>query len=169
MSKLVTYSIPCPKCKEISEQKIFHSVNTSIDNVVEKLLNDEINFVSCNKCGNSFHVKAGLLFNNMQKMYALYYNPTSFEENERESQNMKKMLGDNFYLTNPTRFKDWESFKIALRKKEGLTTQKPRQTIQYSRSSGSSSLDNYWTCDICEGDADTGCMYFDPTECPRHS
>ncbi len=25
----------------------------------------------------------------------------------------------------------------------------------------------YWSCDICDGDSSTGCLYFDPTECPR--
>ncbi|MEB2774563.1 CpXC domain-containing protein [Algoriphagus sp. D3-2-R+10] len=168
MSKLVNYSIPCPQCKVISEQKIFHSVNTNIDDIAEKLLRDEINFVRCNKCGNSFHVKAGFLFNNIKKMYAVYYNPTSFEENERESQNIKKMLGDNFYLANPTRFKDWEQFKVEVRKREGLNSNKPSQRIQYSVRVSSSASFNYWTCDICDGDSDSGCMYFDPTECPRH-
>lgn len=25
----------------------------------------------------------------------------------------------------------------------------------------------FWTCDICGGNQDTGCLYFDPSECPR--
>ena len=24
-----------------------------------------------------------------------------------------------------------------------------------------------WSCDICDGNSSTGCLYFDPTECPR--
>ena len=28
-------------------------------------------------------------------------------------------------------------------------------------------VNRYWSCDICGGDSDTGCLYFDPTECPR--
>jgi len=27
--------------------------------------------------------------------------------------------------------------------------------------------DGFWSCDICEGNQSTGCLYFDPTECPR--
>jgi hypothetical protein len=27
--------------------------------------------------------------------------------------------------------------------------------------------DRTWTCDICGGDNESGCLYFDPTECPR--
>lgn len=28
--------------------------------------------------------------------------------------------------------------------------------------------DTFWSCDICGGDESTGCLYFDPTECPRN-
>ena len=24
-----------------------------------------------------------------------------------------------------------------------------------------------WSCSICGGDSDTGCLYFDPSECPK--
>lgn len=27
--------------------------------------------------------------------------------------------------------------------------------------------DNYWNCDTCGGDSNTGCQYFDQTECPK--
>lgn len=87
MSRLVLYNIPCPKCKEFSEQRIFHSVNTEIDNVIEEILNDEINFVKCSICGNKFQVKTGLLFNNMKKTYAVYYNPISFELMNKKARN----------------------------------------------------------------------------------
>jgi len=26
---------------------------------------------------------------------------------------------------------------------------------------------DFWTCNICDGDSSTGCLYFDPTECPK--
>jgi hypothetical protein len=29
------------------------------------------------------------------------------------------------------------------------------------------SLPEYWSCQICGGSNDTGCLYFDPTECPK--
>lgn len=29
------------------------------------------------------------------------------------------------------------------------------------------SLPEYWSCQICGGNNDTGCLYFDPTECPK--
>ena len=170
MSRLATYNIPCPECKEFSEYQIFHSVNTNTENVVNKLLNDKINFVKCKYCKNIFHIKASFLFNNIKKMYAIYFNPDSFEQNEKESINIKKMLGDNFYLSNPSRFKDWELFKKELKRKEGIVKKVNLENSRDFSSGGSySSFDNLWSCDICDGNSETGCLYFDPTECPRHT
>ncbi len=42
-------------------------------------------------------------------------------------------------------------------------------SIKLEREMYSDSSDNsHWTCDICGGDETTGCLYFDPTDCPRH-
>jgi predicted amidophosphoribosyltransferase len=120
MSKIQSYDIPCPECKIPSNHNIFHSINTSFDNAVFKILNDEINFVECPHCFNRFQVKTGLLFNNMIRMYAVYYNPRSFESMEQEEQGLKKMLGNNFYLSNSSKFYDWELFKDHIRLKEGI-------------------------------------------------
>jgi hypothetical protein len=27
--------------------------------------------------------------------------------------------------------------------------------------------DQYWSCNICDGDSETGCLFFDPSECPK--
>jgi hypothetical protein len=33
---------------------------------------------------------------------------------------MKNMLGENHYLTNPTKFKDWELFKKEIKRRENF-------------------------------------------------
>lgn len=168
MSNIASYNIPCPKCKSVGSYQVFHSVNTNINGIVEKLLNDEINFGTCNQCSNRFQIKAGLLFNNMNNKYALYYNPVSFEQNEQESENIKRMFGPSFYLANPTRFKDWDLFKSEIINREGIKKHRPIRSTG-NISGGNFLSGNYWSCDICDGDSDTGCLYFDPTECPRHT
>jgi len=164
MSKVQTYSIPCPKCKMTSEQIVFHSINTTINNVVLKLINNEINFAHCPHCDNNFQIKTGILFNNMEKSYAIYYNPSSFDLIDKESKNLKRMLGDSYYLGNPLKFDNWNTFIDEVKRKEGIV---PKIKLQRVRAK-SSYADNYWTCDICGGNSETGCLYFDPTECPRH-
>lgn len=168
MSKLQTYNIPCPECKMSSEQTVFHSINTSIDNAALKIVNDEINFVRCSHCNNKFQVKTGLLFNNMEKTYAVYYNPTTFASMDEECKNLKIMLGENFYLANPSKFSDWNLFKDEIRRKEGIAPKVNLHSKRTTYGHSGSSFDSYWTCDICDGNSETGCLYFDPTECPRH-
>jgi len=168
MSKIQSYNIPCPECKMPNEQKIFHSINTSIDNAALKIINDEINFVFCPNCGNRFQIKTGLLFNNMEKNYAVYYNPTSFESIDEECINLKKMFGESFYLANPSKYNDWDLFKDEIKREEGIIPKDILQSHRTKISISGSSFDNYWSCDICGGNSETGCLYFDPTECPRH-
>jgi hypothetical protein len=120
MSLIQKHVIPCPQCKNTSEHDISHSINTSIDNVVSEILTDKINFVKCPFCGNEFQVKTGLLFNNMVKQYAVYYNPKSFDSIEEECKNLKKMFGNNFYLANPSKFSDWDLFKEEIKRMETI-------------------------------------------------
>ena len=34
---------------------------------------------------------------------------------------------------------------------------------------GKNNAKNKWDCDICDGNQDTGCQFFDPSECPKFS
>lgn len=36
-----------------------------------------------------------------------------------------------------------------------------------ARELNSISSAGYWSCDICDGNQDSGCLFYDPTECPR--
>jgi len=118
MSKILNNSIECNNCKTISQQTVWYSINTSVENAAEKILNDEINFFVCPNCNFKHHIPVGLLFNNMSKQYAVYYNPITFEVINKESIGIKKMFGDSFYLGNPIKFNDWEQFKNEIRKLE---------------------------------------------------
>ncbi|MDQ2863775.1 MAG: hypothetical protein M3R50_09055, partial [Bacteroidota bacterium] len=37
----------------------------------------------------------------------------------------------------------------------------------FARSKKMGLNESCWTCDICDGDNETGCQYFDPSECPK--
>lgn len=129
MSKIVTREIECTNCKTISEQTIWYSINTSVDNAADKILNDEVNYFICPKCKSKFHIPVGLLFNNMKKHYAIYYNPISFETIDKESAGVKKMFGDAFYLGNPKKFNDWDLFRTEIRKLELRPIQNPASVL----------------------------------------
>lgn len=165
MSKIEKYKIPCPQCKAVSEQNIFHSINTSFPDAAHRILDDEINFVKCSNCGNRFQVKTGLLYCNHERQIAVYYHPNNFDGIDEEIKEMKRMLGEQSHLANPFKFTDWEKFKLKIRELEGIY---PPIQLKFRSTPEYYSDDRYWSCDICGGDSESGCMYFDVTECPKH-
>lgn len=175
MSLIKKYQIPCPRCKEISEQEIYHSVNTSLaKNAIQKIFNNEINFVKCLKCDNIFQVKTSLFLLDYDKQYCFHYNPNPKDDSKKDEvlTNLKRMFGDNFFLANPIVFVDWEIFKNEIAKMEIIGKEKnkvilPKINGGYSRRDRTIQSKRSWTCSICDGDETTGCLFYDPTECPK--
>jgi hypothetical protein len=167
MNKIVEYEIPCPNCKQLSKHDIFHSVNNLSKNTVKRILCDEINFVVCTKCKNKFHVKTGILFCNHEKLFAVYYHPSDINTIDFEMSELKKVLGELHYLNKIIKFSNWEKFKKKIYELE-YPSKLTVRTVS-NRSDFMPYYDNFWTCDICDGDSTSGCLYFDPTECPRHT
>lgn len=56
----------------------------------------------------------------MEKSYAVYYNPESFDTIDEECKNLKKMAGENFYLANPAKYTEWDLFKDEIKRQEGI-------------------------------------------------
>lgn len=181
MSIIKKYPIPCPKCKKMTEQDIYHSINTSFTpEGVESVLNDEINFVKCCFCNNSFQVKTSLYFIDYANKFCFHYYPNPNDDEKRKEIliNIKRMFGNDFFLANPIVFNDWGEFKneIAnLRKLNDTLKGKPNQTViqMYERHLRNRSRKFHtqrdWSCNICDGDETTGCLFYDPTECPKFS
>ncbi|MCE9540450.1 MAG: CpXC domain-containing protein [Bacteroidetes bacterium] len=181
MSKTQIYPIPCPKCKVITEQEIYHTINTNMtESAVNKILSDEINFVICKSCKNKFQVKASLFFIDFAKRYCFHYYPNPKNENIMDNilSNIKKMFGNDFFLGHPIVFLDWEIFKKEIAKMEdisiGLNGKTKETKIEmYERhlrkDRGIYNNRRSWSCNICDGDETTGCLFYDPTECPKFS
>ena len=56
----------------------------------------------------------------MEKSYAVYYNPESFDTIDEECKNLQKMMGKNFYLANPAKYTEWDLFKDEIKRQEGI-------------------------------------------------
>jgi len=167
MAKIVKHNIPCPSCKAFSEQEIYYTVNEELNGIASKILNNEINFVKCNNCSNKFQIKTGLLYCNHQKQFAVYFHPNNIHEIDNEIMELKKMHGELHFLNKIIKFSDWDKFKEKIFELEDPSKLTVR-TVR-NRSDFMPYHDNFWTCDICDGDSTSGCLYFDPTECPRHT
>ena len=161
MSYSNKYQIPCPKCKTASEQLIFQSLNEMTENAANKIVEDEINYVTCPACKNKFQVKTGLLYCNHPKGIAIYYNPTDINAIDDELEDIKRMFGNKSYLSNPDKFDDWNLFKEKVGLSEGIVKKKQIFTnLPNSRGYGERNSSSRWTCSVCDGDETTGCLYF---------
>lgn len=163
----VNYEIICPKCKEIAGYNVYHSVHD--DNVIlAKIFNDELNKVTCIKCGNQFQVNTHLMFISHKHKSCIIYDPHGDFFNSDELTQVKEMLGDQSIFNNAIHVSEWSVFKDKI-------DMIINPAINKSKNSNflSSYYSNYaepittWHCEICDGDETTGCLYFDPTECPR--
>ena len=120
MTKIEKHQIACPKCEEVNEQTVFHSINNKLPTAPGKIINGEINFAVCPNCGNEFQIQTGLLYVNQNQQFALYYHPTDFKKINKEIEGMKKMFGPDFFLCKPSKFTDWDMFIKELKAKEGI-------------------------------------------------
>ena len=178
MSKVVKYNIPCPKCKVLSEQEIYHTFNKNItENAVDKIINDEVNFVECKRCSNKFQVKTSFFFIDFVNRYCFHYNPKNEIRNHEVILNIKRMFGYDSFMADPIVFLDWEIFKKEIAKKEniiigsnGKAKEIPIKLFANDARRGRSMQNKRcWTCNICDGDETTGCLFHDPTECHKFS
>lgn len=104
----------CPYCNLDQSQEIYSTLNTDTPNAIPMILSNEVNLVTCISCGEQFQVLTPLLFNNVERKYAMYYSPDGFDEIDASNARIKSTLGEDHYLVNPQKFDDWELFKTVL-------------------------------------------------------
>ena len=119
MSMQQTFEIACPACEHVSEQTVWQSINDSVPDAALRIINGEINFLTCPECGNGFLIEENLLYTNPEKKIALHYMPYDPEQTSKGSGHLKKQFGED-YMANPIKFTDWDEFIAALKKQEGI-------------------------------------------------
>lgn len=171
MNELSKYSIPCPKCKSVSEHTIFHNLNGEEKRVALDIVSNKINFVTCNICHNHFQVKAEVLYVNRKTDTAVYFHPQHFQNIVEIENRAYDLLGKSFYLSNVHKFNNWDLFRGKINELEVLPfvvfQPKEQKTYpSYIPTQRGFSL-RTWSCTICGGDESSGCLFNDPSECPR--
>jgi len=108
----------------------------------------------------SFNARIALFQSDVEK-----YSPSSEEGRIIKSQLKDWIMGRaKLNLTDLTRSKiDLEGFVLILKFIKIQTAHKEFM----ERTNAFTPIKTFWNCTICEGDQDTGCQYFDPTQCPR--
>lgn len=169
MSDFFEVNLPCPNCKQTSLQKVYNTIYESDSGLINKLLNMQLNSVKCQFCNNVYLIKHKILFIDHKRKYALYYAPDENDSCVEDKKIYSRLLGAKSFLAIAKVFHNFDEFIETIRN-NGLPPRKIEQITQnhFHSHSFDSNYDDYWVCDICGGDSSTGCLFYDPTECPRH-
>ena len=119
MSKKVEVEIKCPKCANPFKETIFRSLWSETPGNREKLFNDQINIVTCPECSERIFIPLSLLYVNMERSFAVWFEPVHDDSIDRDAENYRKIFSppDNYYSLAP-RIKTWEQFKLTIQKYE---------------------------------------------------
>lgn len=116
MSQQVQVTVTCPKCGKQYQEKLFRTVWGEHESMRNAVMNDNINICKCPHCGYSFHAPMAMMYVDVQKRFAVWWEPEYDSNIEETTAAFAKMLGaGNFYETAP-RITDWDEFKDTIKK-----------------------------------------------------
>lgn len=118
MSKIVNFQIECPCCKKEYMANVFRTLwgdGCTVEDF-ECRLTDDTNVVTCPHCGHAFRLPLGLMYVDVKRGVAVWWEPQYDEGIDSDTKGYAKMFGaDSFYAQAP-RVKDWEEFKNTIRR-----------------------------------------------------
>jgi ribosomal protein L40E len=111
MSKRVNGKATCGRCGSEFPFALYRSIWGENAENRELVFNDSINILICPQCNTRNRASFSLLYVDMDRQFAVWYEPAPDPTIGQETQQYAAMFGpDNFYATAP-RVSDWESFK----------------------------------------------------------
>lgn len=115
MSKLVDATITCPHCGKQYSTKLFRTIWGENESNRNMVLNDEINVLKCPHCGYSFKAPYPFMYVDVEKGFAVWWEPQYDAGIDSDLQGYTKMFGANSYYATAPRVADWEEFKQVVR------------------------------------------------------
>ena len=79
------------------------------------VLSDKINVPECPHCGFSFKAQIPFMYVDVEKGFAVWWEPQYDAGIDSDSQGYAQMFGTNSYYATAPRIADWEEFKQAIR------------------------------------------------------
>ena len=111
MSKQVKLGIQCSHCSHVYYDNFFRTIWGENEVYRNMVLNDEVNIATCPHCGFKFHVPLAMMYVDVQKGFAVWWEPNHDPGVDSDSASYAKMFGANSYYAKAPRIKDWEEFK----------------------------------------------------------
>ena len=111
MSKTLDADALCPDCGAHFSVTLYRTIWGEFPENRELVFSDTINVASCTNCAFRHHVEFSLLYVDMRRQFAVWYEPTPDPQVDRDARIYASMFGpDGFYATAP-RISDWNDFK----------------------------------------------------------
>lgn len=111
MSKLVDATITCPHCGKEYPVKLFRTIWGEQKANRALVFNDEINVLKCPHCGHSFKASFPFMYVDVEKGFAVWWEPEYDPGIDLNSKDYAKIFGVNSYYATAPRIADWEEFK----------------------------------------------------------
>ena len=125
MSKQVGVSIICPECKNQFKVSLFRTILIENPKNRDLVLTDKVNFITCPVCEWAGRVEFPLLCANVNKGFALWYEPYHDPEIDKDIAQYAAQFGKNSFYALAPRIKDWGEFKKKLIEMEESASRNP--------------------------------------------
>lgn len=132
MSKLVKIAIECPKCSHQYTGDFFRTIWGENEANRSMVMEDRINIAKCPSCGHQFHLPLAMMYVDVQKGFAVWWEPNHDPGIDSDSASYAKMFGVNSYYAKAPRISDWEEFKRVVKEyDDGIRVGSPIEKMDF--------------------------------------
>ena len=111
MTMKVDVNAACGHCYQKFHASLYRVVWAETPGMRDMIFADKINWLKCPGCGTESHPAYAMMYVDVKRNFAVWYEPVHDEEIDQELSGYEKMCGaGNFYVTAP-RVSDWAMFK----------------------------------------------------------
>jgi hypothetical protein len=114
MSKKVELDLNCPQCQTTFKATLYRTIWVEFPEYMDLIQNDRINVVRCPACNFSEMPPFPFLATNTKKRIAIWYEPIPDKIIDTDIELYRRHYGEDFYLANAPRIRNWEEFKSCL-------------------------------------------------------
>ena len=82
------------------------------------VMEDKINIAKCPSCGHQFHLPLAMMYVDVQKGFAVWWEPNHDSGVDSDSDSYAKMFGANRYYAKAPRISEWEEFKRVVKEND---------------------------------------------------
>jgi hypothetical protein len=126
MSMKVDMDLGCPECQTTFRATLFRSIWGEFPENRELVFSDKINVVSCPNCNFKSRMISSLLYVDMNRQFAVWYEPKPDVGVDKDTGIYAAMYGAASFYAKAPRIPDWGNFKRVITEYEtGIRTASP--------------------------------------------